>query len=393
MLFPLFFLAFVSAKPSDAYSQVDNKISIRGIVITSKGVPLEGVEVQCWYKNENDFPFEYKRQVSDSQGRYKFRVPSGWEYFIEVGGKKATRATSQTFTANPDKDISVENLFVSPVEGRLKGRILKSDGSPASEMLYACRSKSFSPFHPFIYPKTDPNGGFLISNILTDEEISFWVVPSPTKVQIWTGITPGRDNLLLRLDPKRFSELPPDWKKYLYIEGLVRQIGRTKVQERIDFTVADLEGNEISFDSDQFKGKVILVNIFGSWCGSCNGEIPHLVSFKKKYKRQNLEIIGIAFEKDSEEIARIKVRRLIKKHKINYPVLFGGQEKRTHVLSTLKGLDSFAGYPTTIFIGRDGKVKDVKVNFLSMTPEMTKWQVKQFEKIIVPLLKQTAKKR
>jgi thiol-disulfide isomerase/thioredoxin len=195
------------------------------------------------------------------------------------------------------------------------------------------------------------------------------------------------------LDPKKFRELPPDWKKYLYIEGLVRGIGRTKVQERIDFTIDDLEGNQISLKSDWFKGKVVLVNIFGSWCGSCNGEIPHLVSFKKKYKNQNLEIIGIAFERDSEEIARTKVRRIIKKYKINYPVLFGGKEKRTNVLSTIKGLDSFSGYPTTIFIGRDGNVKDVKVNFLSITPEITKWQVKQFEKIIVPLLKEPAKKR
>ena len=317
-------------------------------------------------------------------------MPSGWKYFIEVGGKKATRATSQTFSANPGKDISVENLIVLPAKGRIKGRILTSDGSPASGMLYSCRSKSFNSF-PYSYPKTDANGGFLVSNVLTDEEISFWIVPSPTKVQIWTRITPDRDDLLLRLDPEKFLELPPEWNKYGYIGGLVRGMGRTKVQERIDFTVADLKGNETSLDSDQFKGKVVLVNIFGSWCDSCNGEIPHLVNFKKKYKSQDLEIIGIAFERDSEEIARIKVRRLIKKHKINYPVLFGGQEKRTHVLSTIKGIDSFKGYPTTIFIGRDGKVKDVKVNFLSETPEITKWQVKQFEKIIVPLLQEPAK--
>ncbi len=391
IFFELCLMTFVSVISSDAYSQVDKKVSISGVVVTSKGVPLEGVEVQCWYINKNDFPFEHEKQTSNNHGRYEFHVPSGWKYFIEVGGKKATRATSQTFTATAGKDISVENLIVSPAEGRLKGRILKSDGNSASGMLYSCMSESFRPFHPFIYPTTDPNGGFLISNVLMNEEISFWVIPSPTKVQIWTGIRPGSDDLLLRLDPEKFLELPPEWNKYGYIGGLVRGIGRTKVQERIDFTVADLQGNETSMDCDQFKGKVVLVNIFGSWCGSCNGEIPHLVNFKKKYGNKGLEIVGIAFERDSEKIARMKVRKLIKKHKINYPVLFGGLEKRTHVLSTIKGIDSFKGYPTTIFIGRDGKVKDVKVNFLSITPEITKWQVKQFEKIIVPLLKEPAK--
>jgi len=371
---------------------VDNKISIKGIVITRKGVPLEGVEVQCWYINKNDFPYEHERQASNSQGRYEFRVPSGRQYFVQTGGKKATVAISQTFTANPDKNISVENLIVLPADGHLKGRILKSDGSPASGMLYSCMSENFRPFFRKD-PKTDAKGSFFVSNVLMIEQINLWIVPLPTKVQIWTGITPGRDDLLLRIDPEKFLELPPDWNKYGYISGLVRGMGRTKVQGKVNFNIADLDGNQISLDSDQFKDKVVLVNIFGSWCDSCNGEIPHLVNFKKKYKSQGLEIIGIAFERDSEEIARIKVRRLIKKHKINYPVLFGGQEKRTHVLSTIKGLDSFKGYPTTIFIGRDGKVKDVKTIFLSMTPEITKWQVKQFEKIIVPLLKEPAKKR
>ena len=51
-------------------------------------------------------------------------------------------------------------------------------------------------------------------------------------------------------------------------------------------------------------------------------------------------------------------------------------------------IDRFSGYPTTIFIGRDGKVKDVKVNFIAMTPEITKWQVEQFERIIIGLLKE-----
>ncbi|GAH72334.1 unnamed protein product, partial [marine sediment metagenome] len=113
-------------------------------------------------------------------------------------------------------------------------------------------------------------------------------------------------------------------------------------------------------------------------------------NFKKKYESQGLEIIGIAFERDSEEIAKAKVRELVEKRNINYPILLGGQEKRSHVLSTIKGLERFSGYPTTIFIGRDGKIKDVKVNFVAVTPEMTKWQVKQFKKTIVTLLKEPA---
>jgi thiol-disulfide isomerase/thioredoxin len=369
---------------------VDDKIAIRGIVVTAKGMPVAGIQVKCFYMGDKDFPYpwQFAKQTSGEKGQYEFHVPSGRDYFVDVGGEKATHAKSRTLPARPGRDITFENLVVAPANGYLKGRILNRDGSPASGMLYACKSQSFYPFHPFIYPETDSKGGFDISNVLADEELDFWVVPSPTKVQVWMGIIPGPDDLSLRLDPDRFLDLPPDWKKYFYIEGMVRGLKRTKVQERINFSIPDLEGNQVSLNSERFKGKVILVNICGTWCGSCKVEIPHLVSFKKKYGVQGLEIIGIAFERDPEAAARKKVRRLITKHKINYPVLFGGQEKRANVLSTIKGIVRFSGYPTTIFIGRDGKVKDVKVNFVAETPEMTEWQVEQFDKIIVTLLKE-----
>lgn len=370
----------------------EEKIWIRGIVVTGEGVPVEGVKVECWYLDERDFPWELGRCVSDKQGRYEFRVPSGYKYHVEAGGKKATFVMSRTFTAEAGKDISVEDLVVRLADGCLKGRVLNSDGSPGGGMLYACWSESFGPFSPSDYPTTDPNGGFGISNVLADEDVSFWVVPSPRKVQIWMGIQPNcEDNMLLRLDPKMFLELPPDWKKYFYIESVARGMSRTKVKERIRFGIADLEGNLISLDSDRFRGKVILVNIFGSWCGSCGGEIPELVKLQKKYGKQGLEIIGIAFERDPEATAREKVRTLIEKHKINYPVLCGGEEKRTHVSETIKGIERFSGYPTNIFIGRDGKVKDVKVNFLTENEEVTKWQVARFEEIIAALLKESIK--
>ena len=194
---------------------------------------------------------------------------------------------------------------------------------------------------------------------------------------------------MFHLNPEKFLELPPDWKASLYIETSAVKSSRIKVQENISFAVPDLQGNQVSFEFDTFKNKVILLNIFGSWCGHCNEEIPYLVDIKKKYANQDFEIIGIAFEEDSGEVAKNKVRELVQRQNINYPVLFGGQSKRSNVLSTIKGLDTFFGYPTTIFIGRDGKVKEVKIGFISNNPEMTEWQVNQFEKIIVKLLNKT----
>lgn len=381
-------LAIGNVAHSGANHQADAQVRIGGIVVTAKGTPIVGVEVKCFYMGDKSFsyPWEFAKKISGESGRYEFRVPAGRDYFVEVGGKTATRAKSRTFAAHPGKDITVEDIVVTPADGSLRGRILNSYGDPASGVLYACQSESFSPFRPFDYPRTDSKGGFGVSNVLPNEELDFWVVPSPNKVQIWTRVTPGSDDLLLRLEPDKYLDLPPDWKKYSCIEGLVRGIKRTEVKEKISFRIPDIDGNPVSLDSQRFKGKVILVNIFGTWCGSCNVEILHLVNFKKKYGSKGLEIIGIAFERDLEATARKKVRSLIEKHKVNYAVLFGGQDKRTHVLSTIAGLERFSGYPTTIFVGRDGKVKHVKVNFLAVTPAMTKWQVKQFEDIIIMLL-------
>ena len=385
-------LSYVTELPASEGEQ-QAKTYVRGCIKTAEGSPVKGIEVRCFYidpKYTYEFVWQRDTQLSNDQGRYTFHILSDGEYRIITGGKKSTVAQSNRFFAPPNKEIILEDIIVTPATASLKGRILNSDGSPASGLLYSCRSENFQLFHPFDYPKTDPNGGFHIPTVLSNEPVDFWVIPSPDKVQIWTEITPDGNDLLLRLNPEKFLGLPPVWKMYHYVEGLARGMNRTEVQERINFTFADLQGNQVSLDSDPFKGKVILVNIFGSWCGSCNAEIPHLVNFKKKYESQGLEIIGIAFERDSEEIAKAKVRELVEKRNINYPILLGGQEKRSHVLSTIKGLERFSGYPTTIFIGRDGKVKDVKVNFVAVTPEMTKWQVKQFKKIIVTLLKEPA---
>ena len=282
-----------------------------------------------------------------------------------------------------------EKSATAPATVNLKGKILNSDGSPAAGILYSCRSESSLFFLPINYPATDSNGSFFIPKVSSNEPVDFWVIPSPNNVQIWTGIMPEHKVLLFHLNPEKFLELPPDWKASLYIETSAVKSSRIKVQENISFAVPDLQGNQVSFEFDTFKNKVILLNIFGSWCGHCNEEIPYLVDIKKKYANQDFEIIGIAFEEDSGEVAKNKVRELVQRQNINYPVLFGGQSKRSNVLSTIKGLDTFFGYPTTIFIGRDGKVKEVKIGFISNNPEMTEWQVNQFEKIIVKLLNKT----
>jgi thiol-disulfide isomerase/thioredoxin len=323
----------------------------------------------------------YNADIPDSE----FSLPlAGVTEYADRDNPNYRFILSDRRALSPAAEPQKEESAIAPAVVSLKGKILNSDGSPAAGIPYSCRSESSLFFLPFNYPTTDPNGSFFIPKVSSNEPVDFWVIPSPNNVQIWTGIMPEHKVLLFHLDPEKFLELPPDWKASLYIETSAVKSSHIKVQENISFAVPDLQGNQVSFKSDTFKDKVILLNIFGSWCGHCNKEIPYLVDIKKKYANQDFEIIGIAFEEDSGEVAKTKVRELVQRQNINYPVLFGGRSKKSNVLSKIKGLDTFFGYPTTIFIGRDGKVKDVKVGFIS-----TEWQVNQFKKIIVKLLKET----
>ena len=103
--------------------------------------------------------------------------------------------------------------------------------------------------------------------MLPDEDLSLWVVPGPNQVQMWTGLSPRPADRVFRLDPETFIDFPPEWRKYSDIEALARQSRGTKVGERIAFVLPDLDGRPVSLPSARFDGKVVLVNLFGTWCG------------------------------------------------------------------------------------------------------------------------------
>ena len=66
---------------------------------------------------------------------------------------------------------------------------------------------------------------------------------------------------------------------------------RKEIISAPDFTLSDLEGNPISLN--KLKGKVVLLNFWGTWCGPCRKEIPDFIKLAEKYKDNGLEIIGI----------------------------------------------------------------------------------------------------
>ena len=142
------------------------------------------------------------------------------------------------------------------------------------------------------------------------------------------------------------------------------QVGLKNAEGRFHFEFPDLEGKTLSLDDPRFRGKVVVVNLFGSWCPNCNDEAPLLAAWSRRFREQGLEIVGLAFEYTGKiERDREQVRRYAGRHAIDYPLLLAGTSDKKKAAAALPDLDRVAAFPTTLFIGRDGKVRKIHSGF------------------------------
>jgi len=130
------------------------------------------------------------------------------------------------------------------------------------------------------------------------------------------------------------------------------------------FSFPDLEGRTISSTDERFRGKAVLIDIFGTWCPTCHDAAPTLVELYRDFRDRGLEIVGVAFEAtgDTAHDAGL-VRRYRQKHGIEFPLLLGGISEQEVVSAALPQLDGFTAFPTTIFVGRDGRVRRIHAGF------------------------------
>jgi thiol-disulfide isomerase/thioredoxin len=132
--------------------------------------------------------------------------------------------------------------------------------------------------------------------------------------------------------------------------------------DKIDFSFPDINGNKISPFDDKFKGKVIVIQILGSWCPNCMDETVFLSNYQKKNKKKDVAIIGLAFERNPIfEEAKKRVEKLIKRFDIQYDVLVAGTD--SNASAALPMLNKVAAFPTTIFIDKKGKVRKIHTGF------------------------------
>lgn len=109
-----------------------------------------------------------------------------------------------------------------------------------------------------------------------------------------------------------------------------------------DFSLTDLQGRSLQLTA--FRGKVVLLDYWATWCAPCKIEVPHLVSLQKKYGAQGLQIIGISMDDDSAT-----VQTFARELAVNYPIAIG-----TAQLAEAYG--GVLGLPVAFLIDRNGRI-------------------------------------
>jgi thiol-disulfide isomerase/thioredoxin len=134
---------------------------------------------------------------------------------------------------------------------------------------------------------------------------------------------------------------------------MIESVGKAKQGSAVDFTWK--EGNNTIKFSDYSKGKVVLLNFWGTWCPPCRREIPDLVEVSKELANKDFVIIGIALERgDNINANSTKVADFMRSNSIPYYNFMGIQE----LVNAYGGIPAV---PTTYIIDKTGKISETIV--------------------------------
>lgn len=125
-----------------------------------------------------------------------------------------------------------------------------------------------------------------------------------------------------------------------------------------DFTLLGFDGDKVEL-SDISKDKIIVLNFWGTFCPPCKAEMPALQAQYEKWKSQNVEIYGI-----NQDNSQITAERFLEQYNIQFPSLHDDQQ-------SVRKQYGVREFPTTVFIGADGNIKEIKVG------EMTEQYIDQ----------------
>lgn len=203
-----------------------------------------------------------------------------------------------------------------------------------------------------------------------------------------TGLTINHVQTLLQLDQalsdtddsplagKTFSELLPLFAKS--DDPKVREMAKSAeaIQRRLNLpgNKIELEGNLLDgkpLDWDSYRGKVVLVDYWATWCGPCRAEVPNIIENYQAYRDKGFEVLGVSLDED-----RAQAEQYMKEAGMTWPTLFSDDPNNTgweHPMSTRYAI---TGIPRAILVNQDGVV-------VSMTARGPRLQA-ELEKLLGP---------
>lgn len=160
--------------------------------------------------------------------------------------------------------------------------------------------------------------------------------------------------------------------------------------DSIEFSFPDAAGNMVSLSDEQFKDKVVVVQLMGSWCPNCLDESKYYSEFYKENSDKDIEFVALAFEYAKSKASAFRsIERLKDGVGIDYPILLVqyGSPDKVKAQERLPMLDQILSYPTTIIIDRKGKVRKIHTGFNGpATGEKYVEFKKEFKRLVTTLL-------
>jgi peroxiredoxin len=114
----------------------------------------------------------------------------------------------------------------------------------------------------------------------------------------------------------------------------------------LEFTLKDMYGRDVKLSN--YRGKVVLLNFWATWCAPCLAEMPGFVDLQAKYRKQGLEVVGVSVSDAREDLSPFA-----KSHNINYTLLVGQDHD-----DLMDAYGAAAAIPVSVIIGRNGAICD-----------------------------------
>jgi thiol-disulfide isomerase/thioredoxin len=135
-----------------------------------------------------------------------------------------------------------------------------------------------------------------------------------------------------------------------------------KPEDRLKLISSD--GDTVTLADEKFNNKVKIVQIMGTWCPNCLDEARYFNTLYKKYNKDGLEIVAVAFENGTNtQVILDKLNKYKKVNNINYTMLYGGKAGNEFALKVFPYLNKVMSFPTAIYFDKNNKIRKIYTGF------------------------------